>query len=281
MHLSKVVEEYRAFRQISDRTHRDYRLAVGGFERWATKPLDLDELHHTTLNRYLLHLTEDGKSLFTVAGRRTKILVVWRAGCELGLSDNWPDERRIRRIKPPEPNPECWSVEDVRAILAYCESHMRFRLRSVDVPAGDYVGALIGFLHDSGMRIGDAVSMEFDWVLRGVFSWRQSKTSHWHVAKLSEGTLEAIRRIRTDGRRLIWPRRRSDSGALYRLIRLAVAGAGLSGTSRYIRRGGATDVYLSGADPARYCGHVPGSRVAIRWYVRKDAQIAPVSPTEL
>lgn len=281
MYLSQVVEEYRAYRQISLRTHRDYRLAVNGFEGWQAQPVDVDFLQHTHLNNYLLWLTESGKSLWTVQGRRTKILVIWRAACALGLSENWPNERRVRRIKPPDPNPECWTVEEVRRVLNYCEREMRFQLRSVNCIAGDYLSALVRFLHDVGMRIGDSICMEFDWVLNGTVTWRQGKTGYWHSARLSQGTLDAIRRIRTDSRRLIWPRRRSDSGALYRLFRQAAEGAGLIGTSKYIRRGGATDVFLRGDDPAKYCGHKPGSRVALKWYVSRTAQITPVSPTEL
>jgi len=53
------------------------------------------------------------------------------------------------------------------------------------------------------------------------------------------------------------------------------------GTSKLIRQGVATDVFLAGKDPGQALGHVPGSRVAIRHYVRPDAQLSPVSPTEL
>lgn len=56
------------------------------------------------------------------------------------------------------------------------------------------------------------------------------------------------------------------------MIRRAFAGAGLTGTSKYIRRGVATDVYLRGLDPGRALGHVPGSRVAIRWYVSLEVR---------
>ncbi len=281
MHLSQVIEDYRAFRDISPRTLRDYRLAVSGFETWHKRPIELDTLKPALLNQYLLWLSEIGQSPVTVGGRRTKILVVWRAACELGLTENWPNERRIRKVKLPRPNPTCWTLDDIRNVLAYCESNMRFPLRSVNVMAGDYVGALIRFLHDSGMRIGDAVSMEFDWVLPGTVTWAQHKTGVWHRAQLTPETLAAIKKIRTDDRRLIWPRRRTDSGALYRLVRTAAIGAGVDGTSKFIRRGGATDVYRQGKDPAKYCGHAPGSRVAVYWYVSRDAQIDPVSPTKI
>lgn len=281
MRLSAFVDQYRISRQISLRTYRDYKLAAAGFETWHLKPIAIDAITHQLVNCYLLWLTDAGHSLYTVHGRRTKILVLWRAACSLGYSDNWPNEHRIRRIKCPTPNPICWSLDELRRVICFAEHQMRFRLRSVDVFAGDYVAALLRFLHDSGMRVGDAVSMEFAWLAGGTVTWKQSKTAYWHRAKLSQCTLDAIRKIRTDNRSLIWPRGRSDSGALYRLIRIAAAGAGLTGTSKYIRRGVATDVYLRGLDPGRALGHVPGSRVAIRWYVSQEAQIDPVSPTEL
>jgi integrase len=169
----------------------------------------------------------------------------------------------------------------MRTLVAYCETHLRHRLVSVPVPAGDYLAALFAFLWDSGMRIGDAVSMEFPWIQTGTVTWRQSKTGVWHRAQLSTNTLAAIERIREPVRAMIWPRPAENRTALYRLIKSAILAAGLSGTSKYIRRGVATNVFLNGGDPGRALGHVPGSRVAHRHYVSVDAQLSPVSPTEL
>ena len=280
MTLAKYVDAYLVAHDVADRTAEDYRWLAAQFSNWAGALGRLDVLSAETINRYLIWLRERGCTPATVRSRRTKVLLLWRASYRDGHTDNRPDADRIRRIRVPAPNPQGLTHEQTERLVAYCRANMRRRLRLVPVPAGDYLAALFLFLWSSGMRLGDALSMEYAW-LGPTVTWRQSKTSTWHTAKLSPATLEAIERIRTPLRAMVWPRPGKSRTALYRMIRRAFAGAGLLGSSKYLRRGGATDVYRNGGDPAAYCGHVPGSRVAYRYYVSQEAQITPVSPTEL
>lgn len=279
MQLLDYVTRYGVEHDVRANTLTDYRYATVGFIKSSGNG-DLDALSAAAISEHLAGLKSWGYSPHTIRGRRAKLLVLWRAAYRAGLTDNRPDADRIRRVKVPPPNPICWRSDDVDRLVTFCEVAMRRRLRSVPVPAGDYLAALFLFLWSSGMRLGDALSMEFAW-LGPTVTFRQSKTSEWHRASLSSRTLAAIERIRSPERAMVWPRPGKSRTALYRLIRRAIQGAGLSGSSKYIRRGGATDCYQQGKDPARYCGHVPGSRVALRWYVSREAQIEPVSPTEL
>lgn len=277
MRLPEYVASYLLANDVSLRTADDYRWIASYFDRDTN--LRLDEFSAQRINAYLVMLKERGWEPPSLRGMRTKLLVLWRSAYREGFTDNQPDSDRIRRIKVQQPNPQGLTHEQTATLVDWCEGNLRRRMRLVPVPAGDYLAALFLFLWSSGMRVGDAISMEYAWI-QPTITWRQSKTGRWHRASLSPRTIAAIERIRTE-RALVWPRPGKSRTALYRLIKRAFAGAGLQGSSRSIRRGHATNVYLSGGDPGQALGHVPGSRVAFRHYVSQEAQLGVVSPTEL
>lgn len=279
MHLSAFAAGYRRQHDVSVLTASDYLMVARCFEKWLGRPIELDDLNAASINDYLIHLGELKRSSNTIASRRRKLLILWRAAYRERFTENKPDCDRVRRIRVPQPNPQGLTREQTAKLVEWCLANKRRKMRLVPVPAGDYLAALFLFLWSSGMRLGDALSMEFSWI-QPTITWKQSKTGRWHRAKLSSSTLEAIERIKTN-RSMVWPRPNKSRTALYNLIRAAFRGAGLEGSSRWIRRGVATNVYLNGGDPGAALGHVPGSRVAYRFYVSQDAQLSPVSPTEL
>lgn len=278
MRLPEFVPIYLLGNDVSARTADDYRWVAHYFDR--DVGIGFDELTSVRMNEYLVALKARGWKASSVHSFRTKLLVLWKAAYREGYTENRPDTDRIRRVKVPPPNPQGFSEEETRLLVAWCEVNLRRRMRLISVPAGDYLAALFAFLWDSGMRIGDAISMEFAWLGPRV-TWCQSKTSVWHQAEISPRTLELIERIRIPERAMIWPRPAKSRTALYRLIRRAAAGAGLNGTSKFFRRGGATNVHVNGGDAGRYCGHVAGSRVAYRFYVSPAAQLKSESPNRL
>lgn len=279
MHVSEYVPIYVMGRDVSARTIDDYTWVANYFTRDTC--LRFSDLTAASVNAYLVSLKDREWSPESIKSFRTKFLTLWRAAYADGYTDNRPDVDRIRKIRVAQPNPKGLNAEQARTLIEYCETHHRRRMRLISVPKGDYLAALFGFLWDTDMRLGDSLSMEFNWIQAGHVTWLQSKTKRWHRAKVSEKTLGLIDRIRSPERRLIWPRPSKSQTSLFRMIRRAFIDAGLEGSSKWIRRGAATDVYLSGGDPSRALGHVPGSRVAYRHYVSQEAQLEPVSPTEL
>lgn len=280
MHLSDFAAGYRLHADVKPITAADYLATAQAFERWAGGPLTLEALSAALLNRYLNALADLGRSKDTVASRRRKLLVLWRAAYRAGLTDNRPDVDRVLRIRVPTPNPLGIDAEGVRTLVAHCQSQYRRRLRLIPVAKGDYLAALFSFLWDADMRLLDATQFEFA-RLGPQIAWRQSKTGHWARARVTDKTLALIDRIREPARRLIFPRPARSRTALYKMIREAFAAAGLAGTSKFIRRGAATDVFLDDRDPAVALGHVPGSRVAYRNYIPQEAQLRVESPREL
>lgn len=274
MKLSAFVPVYARHRDIAARTAEEYRWIAAQFD------VDVDAITAHLINAHLEVLKERGCAPSTMRSRRTKLLVLWRAAYAMGYTENRPDPDRIKKVRVPAPNPQGMSREQVGALVEWCQANMRRHLLSVNVPAGDYLAALFLYLWSTGARIGDAVRLRYADIQGDSVTWCQSKTGIWHKARLSPATLAAIELIRTE-REFVWPRRGRNRSSLYALIRRAFRGAGFVGTSKYIRRGVATDCFERGLDPGRALGHVPGSRVAIRHYVSPAAQIQIVSPQEL
>lgn len=275
MTLSEFVPIYTMERDVALRTHDDYAWVASQFN------VDVDAITAHLINAHLQLLKDRGCAPSSVRSRRTKLLVLWRAAYRDGYTNNRPDPDRVRKVRVPAPNPQGLTHEQTAKLVEYCQENMRRRMRLVPVPAGDYLAALFLYLWATGCRIGDALAVRYDMLDGDTVTWRQQKTGTWNRARLSPATLHAVELIRTPGRLLVWPRPGKSRTALYAMIKRAFSGAGLDGTSKYIRRGVATDVFQRGLDPGRALGHVPGSRVAIRYYVSQDAQIEPVSPTEL
>lgn len=280
MQLSAFVDCYCRDKDIACATAIDYHYIVRAFDVWHGAPVDLDELTPGLLSAYLSWMKEHGRAPATIRSRRTKLLLLWRAAYAASYTENKPDPDRVRKVKVPPPNPQGLTREQTAQLVAWCRVNMRRKLRSVPVATGDYLGALYAFLWDSAMRLGDALDMQWEWIGPTV-TWRQSKTSTWHTARISQTTLELLERIRVPGHSKPWPRSASSRTSLYAMIRRSFRGAGLSGTSKWLRRGAATDCFERGLDPGKCLGHVPGSRVAIRHYVSPAAQIQIVSPQEL
>lgn len=280
MLLSNFAAAYRLHADVKAITAADYLATAQAFERWAGGAVTLEALSAALLNRYLNDLADRGRAADTVASRRRKLLVLWRAAYRHGATDNRPDVDRVLRIRTAAPNPLGVDAGAMRRLIDYCRTHYRRRLRLVPVAKGDYLAALYGLLWDADMRLLDATQLGFA-SLGPEITWRQSKTGRWARARISTGTLALIDAIRQPARLLIFPRPSRSRTALYKMIRESFAAAGLAGTSKYIRRGAATDVYLDDRDPAVALGHAPGSRVAYRNYIPQAAQLRVESPREL
>lgn len=287
MHLSEHVETYIREHDLRNGTAADYSTMARMFTEWSLS-VSLETLSTAEatnlLNDWIIHLTGMGLAPSTVRGYRAKVLVLWRDAYRCGVVNTMPDVLRVRRVKVPRSNPEGWTRDDIMRLCEYCEIEpgMRRRLRLVKVQKGLYLSALFRWLFNTGMRLGDALDVSFSDIQGGQIVFRQNKTEVWHRVKLWPSTLRAIDRIRDPQRDRIWWQPSRGHRALYRTIQLTVERAGLKGTTKFARRGGATVVEQEqpGMAPT-YLGHVPGSTVAYRHYVDQRLLTRVASPSEL
>lgn len=279
MTLSDHIEAYCRERELNRTTEIDYWHMARIFTEWSKhvplETLSVDDAT-TLVNDWIISLrertsatTNEKLSAWTIRGYRAKVLVIWRHARNTGKLPTMPETFRVRKVKTTQLRCEGWRSDDLAKLIEYCEIEpsMRRRLRTVKVAKGLYLGALFRFLRNCGMRLGDALQVRFTDISSGTITWQQHKTGIWHRAELWPSTLRAIERIREPARDFIWFQGTTQRRGLYRMIQLAVKRAGMSGTTKYIRRGVATDVFCAGADPSAALGHVPGSRVAFKHYV--------------
>lgn len=97
---------------------------------------------------------------------------------------------------------------------------------------------------DTGLRLGDLLSLERDWIVRdngqGLLRIVQSKTQREHLCRISRSTMEVIDRVlAVKASRLIWPmdfHRRKFFSEFQRILKVAE----MTGSFRYLRRSAVT-----------------------------------------
>lgn len=215
------------------------------------------DLTDETISSFLASL-ESRYAKWTVAGHRTRILCLWRFAAKRMFCAP-PGE--VRAELPPEPQPESWSLDEVRRLLAACAE--------IGEP-GRYLHALILAAFETGLRRGDLWALRreqigTDGTIRGV---RQRKTGVPIEISVRPETAAEILAI-PGAMPLACPWCCRAYTAHWRRLRLA-AGLEESGACQQLRRSGATWVAVDeGMDAARrFLGHRTDSMV--RHYVDRS-----------
>ena len=133
----------------------------------------------------------------------------------------------------------------------------------------------------TGLRLSDVLSIERQWVGRdGKFTVVQQKTGRSLERQLPLAVLAEIDEMRGAGPGRIWPLWQRTERELFREFQTLVALAGLRGTIKWLRRGGASEVErLQPGAGMRHLGHKTGGLFE-RCYrvdaiVRRDVPMPP------
>lgn len=229
------------------------------------------------INAYLRSRLEQ-VSAVTVRSERTILMSLWRDAYEQGLVDELP--RGVMRIKARKPPTRAWTVEQLRHGIEQTHAHDGRRLRSgADKGLLLRTWMLLGY--ECGSRHGDLWRLTGDNLDGDVLRWTQSKTGDGIVKVLSPACVAACREMlkdSPDGRILGWACKPRQA---MRLMRLHLDACGLPGTSKFLRRSGATHIEISSPGKATiHLGHRTASLAAqayIDWgQVRQHAPQTPV-----
>src|SRR5690606_22120070 len=171
-----------------------------------------------------------------------------------------------------------WTLDQFRKIEAACDA-LPGKFRRLSVSRSLYMRSLVDAKYDSGLRLGDLLSLERDWIWPdGHLSIVQSKTGKQHRIQFRETTLARIRELQEalPGHRLIWPafaRRKR----FYQLFRKIVEMAGLRGSSKWIRR--TSGSYFEREHPGEAWKHLGHSRPGVDRQFYLDPNVAyPTRP---
>jgi len=158
--------------------------------------------------------------------------------------------RPLRRVKVPEPNPIAWSHEQIRGLLAVA-AQMPGRTRHC--PLHVLMPAWILAAYSTGLRLNDLLAIRHDAIRGQRILIPQMKTTHPHVVYLDNNAMQAIALLPRKG-----PRVFGDLVGRSRIIvamRLLVKRAEAAGSTKYLRRSGATYAEINGKDATRHLGH--------------------------
>lgn len=284
MSVSEYVALYATTREIDPDTVAQYQITAGRLEAWAGGPVMLADLSELLLSAWLRDYAGSGVKPATVRAKRTQLLALWRAAADEYLCD--PPTRRVRTARVPWEPRDCWSIDEVNALVR-AAAGLR-RSPGGAMPRSEWFDLAIRVAWDTGLRWGDQMRLRVDDIHGNTVIVSQRKTRRPVCGRLSPSTLAILREsLRRFPRDLVtpWPASRETFGAQ---VRRLVARAGIRrGTWRWLRRGSATDVEIQEPGKgfaARHLGHAPGSRIAELHYINPvivAAHTPIVSPREL
>ena len=204
------------------------------------------------VNAYLRTISAE-KASTTVRAERTILLTLYRWGYETGMIAEAP--RGVMTIKARKSPTKAWTVAQLRSLIEATKSAAGLRLRS-GANLGVFLRCWVLVAYESGARFGDVMSFSKEHLDGDSLSWTQSKTGDAMTRSLTPACLSAIDEmlaVSTDGRILGWACKRRQA---MRYMRDLIDGVGIGGTSKFLRRSGATHCEMAQAGAGRlHLGH--------------------------
>ena len=158
--------------------------------------------------------------------------------------------RPLRRVKTISPNPVAWTQAEIAHLVTVAETMPG---RTAYCALKEVLPAYVIVAYTTGLRAGDMLAIRHDQIRGDRLSLVIRKTNQPHVAVLTDQCLAAIRQLPRRGGRIfgdLIPARQ-----LSRHFRRLVIRAGLSGSSKFLRRSSATFAELNGIDATGHLGH--------------------------
>lgn len=264
-----------------------YKPAISSFKRFLNRNPVLTDMTDESLNAWVSKCLSDKKTtITTIRQRRSAVLALWRAAYRAKLVDIKPD--RIRRLTRPSPVVVAWTRDELKRLIAICDSLGDELMPRSTLKRRDFFRTLFLVGYETGLRLGDLLCLERDWIRTdptgcGFVTVVQNKTKLQKTSRIEASTMAEVDNLMAQqrNRRLIWSMN-CDRRIVYRTLKKLVARSGVrQGTFRYVRRSGVTHVeQMAPGTGYRHAGHADG-RVTLSNYIDRsqlDDQI--VSPIQ-
>ena len=211
------------------------------------------EINKERLNKYLLSRIEKVSGI-TVKSERTMCLTVWRWAFDAELIDLAP--RGILTMKAKRKPTKAWTIPQLRSLIEATKLLDARRLRT-GASLGQFLRCWVLVCYETGSRFGDCMAFTRDNLQDDVLAWTQSKTGDPITRTLTPACLDAIDKMLAkspDGRILGWVCGRRMA---MKHMRTLIDSVGIGGTSKFLRRSGATHVEMERAGAGRlHLGHL-------------------------
>jgi integrase len=214
-----------------------YSPAVVLFQR-ATFCTDISTVNRDTFNKFVDWLKNQPIAPETKKSRRRGMLTLLAYAYDQG----WCKDPlvRTRKISVPKRTPRAWSFAQVQHLVKTIDTMQNMR-PVAGVPYCDWWSSLVMAAWDTGLRLGDLLSLTRDAIDEdGNVRKLQSKTQREHFVSTNKATMEVIARFTAKkSKTLIWnldyPRRKFFS----EFQRIMIA-ANLKGSFKFLRRSAVT-----------------------------------------
>jgi integrase len=228
------------------------------------------------INAYLRERLEK-VSTITVRNERTILLQLVKSAYDAGLLKQ--PVRGVMRVKARRAPTKAWTVDQLRLAIATADGLAGRKTRRgapLDLVVKGWL--LVGY--ESGARFSDVWSFTGEHLEGDILRWTQAKTGDGIVRHLTPACVQACRKLlalSTDGRILGWACGKRQA---VRIMRAHLDACGIGGTSKWLRRSGATHIEIAAPGMAkRHLGHrTPGlaERAYLDWgQIRQNAPQTP------
>jgi|DEB19_MinimDraft_3_1074340.scaffolds.fasta_scaffold08528_4 integrase len=183
--------------------------------------------------------------------------------------------RPLRRVKRVPPNPRAWSHAEIRTLLSVAANLRGGR----KCPRSLLARAWILVAYSTGLRLEDLLSIRHDQIRGQRLCPSQHKVGYPHVCWLDDNALAAIRSLPVLGPRIFGDLICRDKAMA--MMRQLTRAAGLPGSTKFLRRSGATYCEIAGKDATGHLGHrSPGMKVYYidRLLLAEEKRQEPTAP---
>ena len=239
--------------------------SLSRFERALGRPAKWTDLKDTVVNQWLANELE-GHAIESVRTMRSGILALWNAAYAARIINHSPT--RIRKIKRRAARPTCWTMADLDQLLKTCGRLNGKMMRSKTVDRSDFWKCWVLLGYYSGLRLSDLFAIRWaDISTDGVLCVVQNKTGDLITCRLPTDALAALSLIHGEGRERVFGDLIGKHN-LQAFFKRIVRAAGLQGSSKWLRKSGASHVEAATTGSARdFLGHRSGIALAYAHYV--------------
>ena len=284
MLLAHWVASYGRSRSLRPQGPRQLMYSVAHLQRFANKPLTLDDLSDDLLNGWIAARHAQGMAPKTVHSQRGHILTLWREAHRRRLVKAGP--QYIQPVKVPKPRPRAYTPEELATLLhAFDKMEDKFYL-PIDLENSSFMAVpkrllLRAFLltaYESGLRPCDLRALRTTDITSDRIVILQTKTQEPKEFCLSAEAMRALHATHPEQRALVFPLGKMQLG---RAWKSACNSADLPGTPRWVRRAGATAIMRMTGNPnavASFLGHTSPQNQVHYVDPRQITSVHPVPP---
>jgi integrase len=204
------------------------------------------------LNKYIMQRAEQVSGI-TARSERTIALCMWRWAYDRGLLDIAP--RGVLKMKARKRPTKAWTIPQLQALVKATRQYDGKWMRS-QADLGQFLRAWVLLAYETGARFGDVMAFRAEHLDGDTISWTQSKTGDPMVRSLTPACLDACDAMlkRSPDTTIVgWACGKREA---MRLMRKLLDSQGLGGSSKWLRRSGATHCEMAQPGAGRlHLGH--------------------------